>query len=147
MKIALIVAITTDVGNNFTKHNNNKNDNDNNNHNSNNSAEETDQSQVAQPELLLAILLPVAQQIISSLTCTTITTYVSQCVLYVLSSWVVWLVLLLVTQQVTSSLTCTSITTHLSHCVLHILSSWVVLLLVAQHGQCLPDLLKHLSGI
>lgn len=35
---------------------------------------ETDQSQVAQPELLLAILLPVAQQVIPSLTCTTITT-------------------------------------------------------------------------
>jgi hypothetical protein len=41
---------------------------------SNNSAGSTDQSQVAQPELLLAILLPVAQQIIPSLTCTTITT-------------------------------------------------------------------------
>ncbi len=34
---------------------------------------ETDQSQVAQPELLLAILLPVTQQVIPSLTCTTIT--------------------------------------------------------------------------
>ena len=97
--------------------------------------EETDQSQVAQPELLLAILLPVTQQVIPSLTCTSITTYVSQCVLHVLSSSVV---LLLVTQQVIPSLTCTSITTYLSRCVFYILSSWAVLLPVTQ--QVIPSL-------
>ncbi len=90
--------------------------------------EETDQSQVAQPELLLAILLPVTQQVIPSLTCTCITTYLSHCVFYILSSWAV---LLPVTQQVIPSLTCTCITTYVSQCVLHILSSSVVLLLVA----------------
>jgi len=92
---------------------------------------ETDQSQVAQPELLLTILLPVAQQVISPLTCTSITTYLSHCVLHVFPSCIN---LLLAAQ--------------------HGLSSWVKLRLsfkiAARHsaacypeGHSLLDLHKH----